>query len=249
MTGHNDNEKSPKTFSLSKYDLESMAKYGYVFEEGEQVAIFEKLEGENFSITYAEGKLWCKSRNYFKRNAKLKYIPHTFWGKVKQSWNDFVTYLKDIGKPTPPPVAHSHWWEVPIRLDLESKLKTYPYLALQGELYGNIKNWRYDCQIVNGRLQREFRIFDIYDIKNKKFLEWDEVEKIAADIGLKTAPMLYNGPWKADRSLHELAEGKSTIGDCVREGWVMRSVPESYHPQLGRKIIKLKGRGYKLAKG
>jgi hypothetical protein len=45
-----------------------------------------------------------------------------------------------------------------------------------------------------------------------------------------------------------MAEGTSTIGTCVREGIVIRSVPEAWDPKLGRKIIKLKGRGYKLFK-
>jgi hypothetical protein len=41
---------------------------------------------------------------------------------------------------------------------------------------------------------------------------------------------------------------ETTIGTCVREGIVIRSVPEAWDPKLGRKIIKLKGRGYKLFK-
>ncbi len=248
MTGPSDNEKPPKTFSLSKYDLESMAKYGYAFEDGEEVLITEKLEGENCSIVYAEDKLFVKSRNYWKRNGKPVYRPRTVWGKVKQSLSNFIDYFKQIGKPSSPPVAYSHWWEIPIRHDLENKLKNYPRLVLQGELIGAVKGWRYDCQIVDGKLQREFRVFDIYDTISKKYLEWSDVETITNAIGLKTVPVLYCGPWKSDRSLHDLAEGKSTIGTCVREGFVMRSIPESYHSKLGRRIIKLKGRDYKLIK-
>jgi ATP-dependent RNA circularization protein (DNA/RNA ligase family) len=134
-------------------------------------------------------------------------------------------------------------------MDLESKLKNYPGLVIYGELYGNVKGWAYDCPKVNNRLQRKFRVFDIWDTNNKKFLEWDDVEKISKDIGLETAPVLYIGQYRSDRSLNELAEGKSTIGECIREGWVIRSVPEKWHEKLGRKILKLKGRGYKLAKG
>jgi RNA ligase (TIGR02306 family) len=63
--GSNDNENDPKTFILHKYDLDGMAKYGYVFEDGEDVIISEKIEGENCAIVYAEDKLWVKSRNHF----------------------------------------------------------------------------------------------------------------------------------------------------------------------------------------
>lgn len=212
--GTNNNEVSPTTFQLKKYDLESLAKYAYVFEEGEEVLIHEKLEGENCSITYAEDKLWVKSRNYFKRN-----------------------------EPT------SHWWELPNRLNLEEKMKDFPYLTCFFEYYGAVKGWKYDCQTINNQIQRSARVFDIFDLKNKKYLEWSEVERISKAIGLETVPLLYKGPWKTDRSLNELAEGQSTIGTCIREGFVMRSSPEGFHPKLGRKIVKLKGRGYKLAKG
>jgi RNA ligase (TIGR02306 family) len=212
--GSNENEVSPRTFSLSKYDLEGLAKYGYVFEEGEPVFIHEKCEGENCSITYYEDKLWVKSRNYFKREAD-----------------------------------DSHWWEVPHRLDLVNKLNQFPGLTFYGELYGNVKHFIYDCFVVDNKIQRKFRVFDIWEIAKNRFLDWEKVEEICKQVGLETVPLLYHGPWKTDRSLHELAEGKSTIGTCVKEGWVMRSEKESIHPKLGRKIIKLKGRDYKLFKG
>ena len=211
--GSNENEVSPKTFSLFKYDLEGMAKYGYVFEEGDPVIITEKIEGENCAIVYTEDKLWVRSRNYFKRESD-----------------------------------DSHWWDVPHRLELTEKLKLFPDLAFWGELYGGVKHFKYDCPLVDNRIQRKFRVFDIWDTKHHKFLPWNEVVAICQQIGLDTVPILYEGPWKTDRSLHELAEGTSTIGTCVREGMVMRSAVEGWHEKLGRKIIKLKGRGYKLFK-
>jgi RNA ligase (TIGR02306 family) len=208
------NETAPKTFSLFKYDLDGLAKYGYVFEEGEEVVITEKIEGENCAFVYTEDRLWVRSRNWFKRND-----------------------------------PDSRWWDIPRRLNLEEKLKAFPGLVIWGECYGSVKGWKYDCQVVNGRIERKFRVFDIWEIKHNRFLQWSEVEDICQKLELETVPILYKGPWKTDRSLHELAEGKSTIGECVREGWTMRSVPEGWHEKLGRKIVKLKGRDYKLVKG
>lgn len=147
-------------------------------------------------------------------------------------------------------VEGSYWWELPRRLDLEEKLKKHPGLAIWGELYGGVKNFRYsDNEIKNNKVQRNFRVFDIYDTNKRKFLEWDDVVMISKELGLETVPVIYSGPWKVDKSLYELAEGKSVIGNCVREGFVVRSVPESWDAKLGRKILKLKGKGYKLAKG
>lgn len=208
------NEAAPKTFSLFKYDLEGMAKYGHLFQDGEMVIISEKIEGENCAIVYMEDKLWVRSRNFFKKDN-----------------------------------PNSHWWELPHRLNLEKKLKSFPGLVIWGELYGGVKGWKYDCPLVDGRIQRKFRVFDIWEIKHNRFLSWDKVEEITQALELETVPILYKGLWKTDRSLHILAEGKSNIGECVREGFVMRSNPESWDGKLGRKIVKLKGRDYKLIKG
>lgn len=213
-TGARDCEKNPEGLELSKYDLDALAKYSYCFEEGERVIIQEKIEGENCTIIYFNGRLYVRSRNLFKKNEEGSY-----------------------------------WWKYPLENNLEEKLSKYPGFALWGELYGNVKGWKYDCKVIKNVIQRNFRVFDIWDIKNKKFLEWDNVLEICNDIGVQTVPTLYDGPWKSDRSLNYLAEGKSTIGDCVREGMVVRTVPESWHPKLHRKIAKLKGRDYKLAKG
>jgi hypothetical protein len=212
----------------------------------------------NASATYAENKLWVKSRNYFKRNgtANVKFkaplrrpVAYTkyLFNKLVSSINNIMIVLGLVPKPAS--VAKSMWWEIPIRYNLEEKLKKYPYLTIYYEMVGQVRNFKYHCKSKDGYIEMDGIIFDIWDIKNKKFLEWHEVVAIANDLGMKTASVLYEGPWKTDRSLHALAEGKSTLGDHVKEGWVMRSVPESYHPKLGRKIVKLKGRDYKLAKG
>jgi RNA ligase (TIGR02306 family) len=206
-------EVPPKTFSLFKYDLEGLAKYSSAFEEGEEVLITEKIEGENFTSVFLEDKLWVRSRNYFKKDE-----------------------------------PDSHWWDVARHYNLADKLKALPGLAIWGEIYGGVKGWKYDCSVTNNRIQRKVRLFDIWDVTHHKFLEWDEVVRIADQIGIETVPVLYRGGWKTDRSLHVLAEGQSTIGSCVKEGWVMRSLPEKWHEKLGRKIVKLKGRDYKLAK-
>lgn len=212
--GFSNNEHDPATFKLYKYDIEGIAKYGYVFEEGEEVLITEKLEGENCSFTYAEDRLWVKSRNFFKK--------------------------EELG---------SHWWEIPNRLNLVEKLKPYPYLAIFGEKLGHVPKFVYDCPMVNGKRQRNFRVFDIFDINAKKFMAWDDVVQICKTLELDTVPVLYRGPWKSDRSLCQLAEGQSAIGNHIKEGIVIRSVPEGWHPKLGRKIVKHKGRAYKLMKG
>jgi RNA ligase (TIGR02306 family) len=252
VKNHNQNEKSPKTFQMFKYDLEGMAKYGYAFEEGEQVLIQEKLEGQNLCMVYAENKLWVRSRNFF----KAKH-PAVRYGDFFKRISSVSSLLEACGKLYEavktsiylkwfdPKLSHDHWWSMAQKYDLERKLKKYNGIAIFGEWYGNLSKWRYDCP---GKEERDFRVFDMYDVYKKKYLEWSEVEKICKEVGLKTAPILYKGEFKNSDEFKQFAEGESVLGKCVREGFVMRSIPESNHHKLGRKIIKLKGKGYKLEK-
>lgn len=214
-----DCEKNPHNFQIPYYDLENLRKYVSCFKEGEKVIIHEKLEGENFSVLHDGERLWVRSRHLFKKESE-----------------------------------HSHWWAPVLRMGLKEKLAKYPMLAFFSENYGRVKHFPYDTQMVRNsqnNLVREnkIRVFDIWDTKAFKFLEWDDVKTICADVGLETVPELYYGEWKEDKSLYALAEGKSTIGDCLKEGFVMRSVPNSFDPYInGRKIVKLKSEGYQIFK-
>lgn len=213
-TGTGDTEKNPENFELFKYDLDGIAKYGYVFDENEEVVVQEKLEGSNCSIVWMNDRIYVRSRNLFKKD-----------------------------------VEGSFWWKPVYDLDLKNKLSKYPSLTLWGENLGGIKGYSYNCLIKNNIIQRKFVVFDIWDLKYKKFLDWDQVVEICNDLGVETAPILYRGPWQGIEWLKPMAEGQSVIGKCVREGVVVRSVPEGWHHKLGRKILKLKGHGYKLQKG
>jgi RNA ligase (TIGR02306 family) len=64
-----EDEKSPGSWGLKKYDLDPIKKMSSYF-EGKQVCLTEKMEGENVSLTYKEGTLWVKSRNNFKRKTE-----------------------------------------------------------------------------------------------------------------------------------------------------------------------------------
>lgn len=216
-----DCESNPKHFQIPFYDLENLRKYvGCSFKNGEKVLISEKLEGENTAILHDGERVWVRSRHLFKKESE-----------------------------------HSHWWAPIFRMELKDKLAKYPMLAFLGENYGRVKHFLYDVKTVRNSQnnlvkQNNIRIFDIWDAKAFKFLEWEQVKTICADVGLKTVPELYYGEWKEDKSLYALAEGKSTIGEHCREGFVMRSVPNDFDPYInGRKIVKLKGQDYQIFKG
>lgn len=240
-------EKGP--FQFPKYDLEGMAKYGYAFEDGEEVLISEKLEGQFCAYVYSKNRLWVRSRNHWKSNLPAQKYHRTIFAKWLAYIKQFIiTYIISLFVKQSK-VSNSEWWDIPIAQDLESSLKKYPDYMFCGEWYGNVPKFPYDCKMPNGQHIRRFRVFDIFNVKTKRFLEWDDVVKICADVNLDTAPILYRGPWISDRSLHALAEGTSVLNSShPKEGFVMRSIPEQFHSKLGRKIIKLKGRDYKLFK-
>ena len=141
----------------------------------------------------------------------------------------------------------NQWWNVAERLGLKDKLAKHPNLAFFGELYGNVKGFKYDCQVVQGRVETKVRFFDLWDTKAMKFLNYDDMVTIVTDLGLEVAPVLHRGPWTGqDLWIH--AEGQSVLGSNIRESFVIRPVVERVDPRYGRIILKLKGEEYMLKK-
>lgn len=138
------------------------------------------------------------------------------------------------------------WWDAAIRYDLVNKLNRYPNKMFFAELYGNVKGFSYDCELKNNKLQTKLRFFDMYDCQNMLFANWSALEEAIKDLELETAPVIFKGEWSKD--LMYLAEGKSLIGENIREGFVVRPSFEKIHPHQGRVILKHKGETYLLKK-
>ena len=144
------------------------------------------------------------------------------------------------------------WWGVAIRHDLESRLKLAPDIVLFGEVYGQIKGFRYDTELdAAGRPIPRVRFFDAWDVAAGRFLDVDDRLALLARLGLDPVPELYRGPWLGKEAMYPLAEGPTTLGGGrhVREGWVLATVRERYEPILqSRMKVKLVGEGYNLQK-
>lgn len=52
---------------LPVYDIESVRRYGYVIEDGEEVILTEKIHGENGRFAWHQDRMWCASRTVFKK--------------------------------------------------------------------------------------------------------------------------------------------------------------------------------------
>lgn len=132
------------------------------------------------------------------------------------------------------------WWKAAIQAGLDDILKKAPGIAFYGEVYGAVQNLKYG-HTQGGKVSLAF--FDALEITSGKYLDLDDFEKLASDLGLKVVPKLYRGPWNL--GLSEMAEGKTLIGgDHVREGFVVRPVRERFDERISRVILKRHGEDY-----
>jgi RNA ligase (TIGR02306 family) len=142
------------------------------------------------------------------------------------------------------------WWDIAIRYDLENKLAKYPNKVFFGEIYGMNKGFRYDCEIIDGAMHSKILFFDIWDVKEMKYLDYDPFVSMVTETGLGVMPLLYRGVWGDKETMYKFAEGPTMLGGKhIREGFVLRTSKERYEPKLdSRMIVKLVGEGYNLQK-
>jgi RNA ligase (TIGR02306 family) len=161
----------------------------------------------------------------------------------EQLWVKSRNFYKKMDEDDP-------WWDIAIRYDLAAKLASFPMKVLFGELYGQIKGFRYDCELVNGAMPSKIRFFDIYDPVVSRYLNYDDFTTMISQAGLETAPLLYRGKWQGKEAMYPYAEGPTTLGGKhTREGFVLRTAIERFEYKLNsRMCIKLVGEGYNLAK-
>ncbi len=78
-----------------------------------------------------------------------------------------------------------------------------------------------------------FIVFDIFDLKNNKYIEWGKVKKICNKAGLSTVPFIYEGIIKNKEHLEKLVPKKSIYGNII-EGIVVKN----YNNQVMGKYVK-----------
>jgi RNA ligase (TIGR02306 family) len=141
------------------------------------------------------------------------------------------------------------WWDIAIRYKLEESLTKYPGIVMFGELIGNVKGYRYNAAIADGKLNSKIYFFDAYDTKKNRYLDYDDFVSIVKDLALDATPELYRGKWLG-KDMYSYAEGPTMLGGKhIREGFVVKTIKERYEPRLdSRLILKLVGEGYNLQK-
>lgn len=134
------------------------------------------------------------------------------------------------------------WWKVAENYGLREKLAKAPDHIFYGEAYGQVQDLKY------GAKQGEcfLRFFDVYSISAGRYLNYDDAIAKITEVGLEPVPVLFRGPWST--SLVDLADGKSTLADNIREGFVVRPEAERFNMEVGRTVLKVVGQGYLLRK-
>jgi RNA ligase (TIGR02306 family) len=122
-------------------------------------------------------------------------------------------------------------WVVTKSLKLNETLNKN--IAIQGELCGEgINKNMYNIK------GHKFFVFDIYDIDNQTYYSVPDMLKLCEELNLETVPIVcvnnFNG--SSMQEIIEYADGKSLIGNSIREGLVCKT-PERY---LSFKIISNK---------
>jgi RNA ligase (TIGR02306 family) len=128
------------------------------------------------------------------------------------------------------------YWKLARELKLEEKLQSLGgNWTFQGEMLGNgIQKNKYELPNV------QLKLFNIFNIDTRKYLDQDAFVQKAAWLGLDTVPML---DWiELDHTVEqlvELAKGPSRLNPKIqREGIIFRPEHEAHDEELGRLSFK-----------
>lgn len=122
---------------------------------------------------------------------------------------------------------------------------TQPFYIL-GEVFGaGVQDLTY------GLAKPQFRVFDCYvgEPGRGHFLDVLSLKEMCDELHVEMVPVLYTGPF-SKQTMDHFTNGLETInGTHIREGIVVRTIPERQDHNLGRVIIKSVSEAYLLRKG
>lgn len=225
---------SPPTGVFPKYDVDAFLKYHRVFIDNEEVFVTEKLHGANSRFCFVDGTIHCGSRNEWKKeftqapNITLEALTEKLGSeKAIEVFTKAVTNFKP---------RKSQWWTVlGQNPSIEALCRANPGWCIYGEIYGNIKGFKYD--IKDGMLG--FRAFDILtNNTSHPWLDSDEFMNICTKFSVPTVPLLAVIPYNFDK-LVAMSEGNTTLGNHIREGVVCKPRKSRWDGKLGRVNLKI----------
>jgi len=232
---------------LPVYGLDAARKYLGFLEWGQDVVITEKIHGTNFKSCYHRGRLWVGSHKVMRGCSR-------HWGAeaLDRLKLKVMSVLGFRHRAHTLQEAGDVWWQTAETLQLKKRLALFPDHILYGEVYGEgVQDLTYDSP-----KGRKFRAFDVFDIRENRFLDWPEFLDFITRIGLDevddVVPALYEGEWTPEvwAQFKKYADtGVSTLAPEGRkphlvEGIVIKPRQEVIHPHIGRLALKYPGENY-----
>lgn len=176
------------------------------------------LDRHREDLLYITEKIDGTSGTYFIKDGKF--------GVCSRNWQ-----LADSEKNTFWIVAKSH--------EIEEKLrKTNKNIAIQGEILGHgIQKNKYRFN------QPEIFIFNVFDIDEYRYYNFEEMKEFCEEYGFKTVPILNEEFSLKNESVDNLVNNSLGISQLnkhiQREGLVIRSIIEATDEELGRLSFKV----------
>ena len=234
ITGRQISKKKLNSMFDKYTEIENINNYPDIFEQSDYIVITEKIHGSNFRAANLEIEI-SRNQPFFYCLKKMfeKYI-------LKRKY-EFI-----IGSHNVQLISDKNYYDKNIyriiadKYDLKNKIPE-GYI-LYGEIYGKgVQELTYGLDNI------DLAIFDIKD--QRGYISWDLVREFCLERDLKTPPVLYEGEWIND--LYKIyTTGNSLLSSKsqIREGCVIKCIPEKYHPRIGRKILKSINPEYLLKK-
>jgi RNA ligase (TIGR02306 family) len=233
------------------YDFENIKKFPSLFEDGELVAMTEKIHGTFVQIGLIPEAIWS-GKAWADKMADIMFGDLKYKAVVTskgQGAKGLLLDTTDTGNLYVKIASELLLWNRLLTLRQELGLPNDKPIFLLGEIFGpGVQDG-----FTYGQGGHTFRAFDIYvgTRSDGYFVDYHAMIALCGDAGVDMVPLLYFGPFTAAAlAMHTDGETRMTSSNPhMREGVVVKAVSEARHPRYGRKIAKSVSEAYLLRKG
>jgi RNA ligase (TIGR02306 family) len=203
-----------------KYDIDSWFKYRRLLPEGTEVVLTEKIHGTNARYTYQDGKMWCGSRSFYRRQS----AGSVYWRALEEN-----PWIEEFCRSYPDVVLYGEifGWVQTLRYGSKPGQLFFRAFDVFDSLSNNTQFWGWD------------KFYNSMSLKKSEF-DVDGGIYISKDIDStqRIVPFIYRG-FISDELIEKHMDGPSVFfPGHIREGIVIKPVDEMYDLRLGRVILK-----------
>lgn len=224
-------------------DPENIKHYPVVFDENDVVVVSEKLHGTNARYSMAP-RYWGVG---FRNQIRKWLFEHVPFVRKRMGEFEFCVGSRNVHLVGDNPVYYPNnpYWEIAKRYRLNMILP--PGYTLYGEIIGaGIQDLTYG--------KKDGIDISFFDLKRgEEYVSFEEFQEFCSERNLPTVPVLYAGPYSPEL-VNRHTDGPSILAALngvhqMREGIVVKTTIEQFHPSIGRKILKSLSTEYLLRQG